>query len=80
MVPDQRCTAARCTASGTWLQEPDGIPMLRRKPAARRQTVMTIFGKSTLGTIIAAILVGGLGAQRATALTPAGELASHRAV
>jgi hypothetical protein len=54
--------------------------MLRRKPAARRQTVMTIFGKSTLGTIIAAILVGGLGAQRATALTPAGELASHRAV
>ncbi|HEX2354150.1 MAG TPA: cell envelope integrity EipB family protein [Xanthobacteraceae bacterium] len=41
---------------------------------------MTIFGKSTLGTIIAAILVGGLGAQRATALTPAGELASHRAV
>ena len=47
---------------------------------ARRQTVMTIFGKSTLGTIIAAILVGGLGAQRATALTPAGELASHRAV
>jgi EipB-like len=54
--------------------------MFRRKPAARRQTVMTIFGKSTLGTIIAAILVGGLGAQRATALTPAGELASHRAV
>jgi hypothetical protein len=54
--------------------------MLRRKSAARRQTVMTIFGKSTLGTIIAAILVGGLGAQRATALTPAGELASHRAV
>ncbi|MGE5780912.1 MAG: cell envelope integrity EipB family protein [Hyphomicrobiales bacterium] len=41
---------------------------------------MTIFGKSTLGAIIAAILVGGLGAQHATALTPAGELASHRAV
>jgi hypothetical protein len=54
--------------------------MLRRKPAARRQTVMTIFGKSTLGTIIVATLVGGLGAQRAAALTPAGELASHRAV
>jgi hypothetical protein len=54
--------------------------MLRRKPVARRQTVMTIFGKSTLGTIIVATLVGGLGAQRATALTPAGELASHRAV
>ena len=41
---------------------------------------MTIFGKSTLGTIIVATLVGGLGAQRAAALTPAGELASHRAV
>ncbi len=41
---------------------------------------MTIFGKSTLGTIMVATLVGGLGAQRATALTPAGELASHRAV
>jgi hypothetical protein len=54
--------------------------MLRRKPAARRQTVMTIFGKSTLGTIIVATLVGGFGAQRAAALTPAGELASHRAV
>jgi hypothetical protein len=62
------------------LQTANGIPMLRRKSAARRQTVMTIFGKSTLGTIIVAILVGGLGAQRATALTPAGELASHRAV
>ena len=41
---------------------------------------MTIFGKSTLGTIIVATLVGGLGAQRAAALTPAGERASHRAV
>jgi hypothetical protein len=55
--------------------------MLRRKPAARRQIPMTIFGRSMLGTLIAAAaLIGSFGAQRATALTPAGELASHRAV
>jgi hypothetical protein len=55
--------------------------MLRRKPAARRQIPMTIFGSSMLGTLIAAAaLIGSFGAQRATALTPAGELASHRAV
>jgi EipB-like len=42
---------------------------------------MTIFGSSMLGTLIAAAaLIGSFGAQRATALTPAGELASHRAV
>src|SRR5262245_7958094 len=41
---------------------------------------MTIFGKSTLGTIVVAALVGGMGPQRVAALTPAGELASHRAV
>jgi EipB-like len=54
--------------------------MLRRKPVARRRIVMTIFGKSMLGAILVTALAGGLGAQRATALTPAGELASHRAV
>jgi hypothetical protein len=57
--------------------------MLRRKPAARRQIPMTILGRSVLGTIIvmaAVALTGSFGARRATALTPAGELASHRAV
>jgi hypothetical protein len=50
--------------------------------AGRRggKIAMTIFGNSMLGTIlVTAVLMGDLGAQRATAL-PAGELASHRAI
>lgn len=41
---------------------------------------MTICGKSIRGIMLLALLVGGFAAQRATALTPAGELASHRAI
>jgi hypothetical protein len=55
--------------------------MLRRKPAARRQIPMTILGRCVLGTIlVAAVASAGFDARHATALTPANELASHRAV
>src|SRR5262245_10813599 len=78
----------RAHASGTsrrsgiaWLQEANGVLMLRRMPAARRRMVMTIFGRSMLGAVLAAAAVSfPLNVQRATALTPAGELASHRAI
>src|SRR5262245_19057330 len=60
--------------------------MLRCK-AARRLVPMTIFdrlGIARFGLCLtiaaAAALAGGLGLRHATALTPAGELASHRAV
>jgi hypothetical protein len=56
--------------------------MLRCKPAARRQIPMTSLGRCVLGTILvaAAVALAGFGARHATALTPASELASHRAV
>ena len=56
--------------------------MLRCKPAARRQIPMTSLGRCVLGTILvaAAVALVGFGARHATALTPASELASHRAV
>ena len=43
---------------------------------------MTILGRCMLGTILvaAAVALAGFGARHATALTPANELASHRAV
>ena len=42
---------------------------------------MTIFGRSMLGAVLAAATVSfPFNVQRATALTPAGELASHRAI
>ena len=42
---------------------------------------MTIFGRSMLGAVLATAAVSfPFDAQRATALTPAGELASHRAI
>ena len=42
---------------------------------------MTIFGRSILGAVLAtAAVTFPFNAQRATALTPAAELASHRAV
>jgi len=42
---------------------------------------MTIFGRSMLGAVLAAAAVSfPFNVQRATALTPAGELASHRAI
>src|SRR5262252_10908436 len=65
-----------------WLQEAGGTPMLRCNRAAWRQIVMTILGKSALGTIIAAAALAlvGLGVRHATALPPASELASHRAI
>jgi EipB-like len=50
-------------------------------PAARRRMAMTIFGRSMLGAVLATAAVSfPFNAQRASALTPAGELASHRAV
>src|SRR5499427_8769384 len=72
---DERVPAA-------WLQEAGGTPMLRCNRAAWRQIVMTILGKSALGTIIAAAALAlvGLGVRHATALPPASELASHRAI
>jgi len=56
--------------------------MLRRNRAARRQIAMTILGRSALGTVIvaAALALVGLGVRHATALPPASELASHRAI
>src|SRR5262249_7806889 len=65
-----------------WLQEAGGTPMLRRNRAARRQIAMTILGRSVLGTVIvaAALALVGLGVRHATALPPASELASHRAI
>jgi hypothetical protein len=61
--------------------------MLRRKQAVRRLIPMTIidkfgFVRYGLGAsiVVAAALAGSLGLRHATALTPAGELASHRAV
>jgi hypothetical protein len=42
---------------------------------------MTVFGKWMVGPLLAtAAVIGGFGAQRVAALTPAGELASHRAI
>ena len=42
---------------------------------------MTILGKPVLCASAAALMVAGaFGARHATALTPAGELASHRAI
>src|SRR5262252_2509079 len=72
---DERVPAA-------WLQEAGGTPMLRCNRAARRQIAMTILGKSALGTVIAAAALAlvGLGVRHATALRPASELASHRAI
>src|SRR4029077_21226056 len=78
----------RAHASGTrprsgiaWLQEANGVLMLRCMPAARRRMAMTIFGGSMLGAVLATAAVSfPFNAQRATALTPADELASHRAV
>jgi EipB-like len=62
------------------------MPMLRCK-AARRLIPMRIFdrlGFATCGLCVsiaaAAALAGSVGLRHATALTPAGELASHRAV
>jgi hypothetical protein len=58
--------------------------MLRRKRAARRHVTMMTFDRSGLGLCAAiaaaAALAGGFGARHATALTPASEFASHRAV
>jgi hypothetical protein len=55
--------------------------MLRRMPAGRRQMAMTIFGRPILCAVLAtAAVTFPFDAQRATALTPAGELASHRAI
>jgi hypothetical protein len=68
--------------AGAWLQEAGRIPMLRRNRAARRQVAMTILGRSALGMVIvaAALALVAFGVRHATALPPAGELASHRAV
>src|SRR6516162_2672868 len=66
---------------GAWLQEAGRTPMLRRNRAARRQIAMTILGRSALGTVIvAALALIAFGVRHATALPPASELASHRAV
>jgi hypothetical protein len=56
--------------------------MLRRNRAARRQIAMTILGRSALGTVIvaAALALVAFGVRHATALPPASEMASHRAV
>jgi hypothetical protein len=55
--------------------------MLRRMPVARRPMAMTIFSRSMLGAVLAtAAVTFPFNAQRATALTPAGELTSHRAI
>jgi len=58
--------------------------MLHRKRAARRQIAMTNLGKSVLcisaAMIAAVVLAASYGPRRATALTPADELVSHRAV
>jgi hypothetical protein len=56
--------------------------MLRRKRAARRQIAMMMSGRSVLcgSAALAVTLAGGFGLRHATALTPADELASHRAV
>src|SRR5262245_56588151 len=60
-----RRTASLCCAAGR---------------GARREIAMTIFERSMFGAIVVtAGFIGGFGAQRASALTPAGELASHRA-
>jgi hypothetical protein len=56
--------------------------MLRRNRAARRQIAMTILGRSALGTVIVAAALASVafGVRHATALPPASEMASHRAV
>src|SRR3954463_9763089 len=53
--------------------------------AARRQIAMMVSGRSVLCvsaavSAVAVALAGGIGLRQATALTPADELASHRAV
>src|SRR5262249_7278451 len=65
-----------------WLQAAGGTPMLRRNRAARRPIAMTILGRSAPATAIvaAALALVGLGVRHATALPPASELASHRAI
>jgi hypothetical protein len=66
------------------LREVDGLSMLRCKRAAQRSIRMTILGKPAVYATVAAAavlaLAGAFGARHATALTPAGELASHRAI
>jgi hypothetical protein len=58
--------------------------MLRRKRAAQRSIQMTILGRPVVPAAVASaavlVVAGAFGARHATALTPAGELASHRAV
>jgi EipB-like len=58
--------------------------MLRRKRAVRRQIPMTTLDRTVLGVsaamLAAAVLALSFGPRSATALTPAGEFASHRAV
>jgi hypothetical protein len=53
-----------------------------RRIAAQRSIAMTVVGKSVLGvaTVAALALAASFEAQRANAVTPVGELASHRAV
>src|SRR5262245_66023980 len=79
--PIGRCHASRGRprSGSARLQDAHGIPMLRRKPAARRQIAMTILGRCVLGTILAAaaVAVAGVGAPRATALKPGNELEYH---
>ena len=41
---------------------------------------MTIFGRSMVGLLLTTAVIGVFGAQRVAALTPGGELASHRAI
>lgn len=73
----QRCALHRVRDI---VAEGERYPYVAPQAGGVEADVMTIFGKSALGTIIMAALVGGLGPQRVAALTPAGELASHRAV
>jgi EipB-like len=65
-----------------WLQEAFRILMLRCKVGGAEAILMTFPGRSVLCVSVLAgvALAGGFGPQRAKALTPAGELASHRAV
>jgi hypothetical protein len=79
-VPHAGNGTGRVPAAG-WLRVAEGIPMLR---AVRRQIPMTTLARTVLGVstamLAAAALASSFGPRSATALSPAGEFASHRAV
>src|SRR5438094_9572054 len=88
--PDDRCTAISAFTrvfDVRWRRTAFGTYGCRRRTASLccaasrvEADSMTIFGRSMLGLLLTAAVIGVSGAQRAAALTPGGELASHRAV